>query len=121
MRRSSVSGFSSTNRHFSSPPQGQAPARVRARQTRVSAPQTDATDCLGRRGAGTRACSAETHLGARAMRNAGLSRQCMGGALVGIATNHVKPLTRVREVAIGPGCTIYAIREFTADAFVAKL
>src|SRR5438034_8897421 len=38
-----------------SPPQGQAPARVRARQTRVSAPQPDATDCLGRRGAGTRA------------------------------------------------------------------
>src|SRR5213596_1109367 len=30
-----------------SPPQGQAPARVRARQTRVSAPQPDATDCLG--------------------------------------------------------------------------
>src|SRR5438093_1153240 len=32
-----------------SPTQGQAPARVRARQTRVSAPQPDATDCLGRR------------------------------------------------------------------------
>ncbi|HLK21065.1 MAG TPA: SBBP repeat-containing protein [Bryobacteraceae bacterium] len=66
-------------------------------------------------------------------RQALLGRQCGGGALLVLSLNSVvasfdfgtswqpPQLTRVIDIAAGPGCAVYAVRTAASDAFVAKL
>lgn len=67
------------------------------------------------------------------VRQALLSRQCMGGAILVASGRNVtssldfgatwqrSQLTRVLDLATGPGCAVYAVRSIASDAFVAKL
>jgi uncharacterized protein (TIGR03437 family) len=67
------------------------------------------------------------------IRQALLSRRCGGGALLvansgGVvsslefgATYQRPQLSRVLDLAAGPGCAVYAVRSVSSDAFVAKL
>ena len=67
------------------------------------------------------------------IRLATLSRNCGGGALLapssgGVASSldfgltwQPPQLTRVVDLASGPGCAVYAVRSVASDAFVAKL
>lgn len=62
-----------------------------------------------------------------------VSRQCMGGAFLGVSNRKVvssldfgatwqpPQLNGVLDVAAGPGCAVYAARTIASDAFVAKL
>lgn len=66
-------------------------------------------------------------------RQALLGKQCGGGALLVAGFNSVvasfdsgttwqpPQLTRVIDIASGPGCAVYAVRTVASDAFVAKL
>jgi uncharacterized protein (TIGR03437 family) len=67
------------------------------------------------------------------VRQALLSRQCMGGALLVVSARKIAAsldfgatwqppqLSRVLDLATGPGCAVYAVRSIASDAFVAKL